>query len=57
MDQGKVVTNGGRVLCATALGSDIASAQQSAYKLAKQISWPNMFYRKDIGNKAIKSYS
>lgn len=53
MNQGKVVTNGGRVLCATALGSDIASAQHSAYKLVDQITWPNMFYRKDIGNKAI----
>ena len=48
-----VVTNGGRVLCATALGQDIPSAQQAAYDLIKHISWPNMFYRKDIGAKAI----
>ena len=49
----EVVTNGGRVLCATALGEDISKAQHSAYAVAKQISWPNMFYRKDIGYKAI----
>ncbi len=50
---GNIVTNGGRVLCATALGHDIVSAQHSAYDLVKHISWPNMFYRKDIGSKAI----
>ena len=53
LQDGHVVTNGGRVLCATALGDDIASAQQDAYALVNNISWPNMFYRKDIGYKAI----
>ena len=48
-----VVTNGGRVLCATALGEDISSAQHCAYDIVNQISWPKMFYRKDIGAKAI----
>ena len=54
---GNVVTNGGRVLCATALGKDIADAQKHAYKVTRQISWPNMFYRNDIGYRAIKNYS
>ncbi len=48
-----VVTNGGRVLCAVALGETIKSAQQRAYALTKQISWPGMFYRNDIGYRAI----
>jgi phosphoribosylamine--glycine ligase len=50
---GAIVTAGGRVLCATALGDNIQSAQQAAYALAKQIRWDGMFYRKDIGYKAI----
>ncbi|MCG6200175.1 phosphoribosylamine--glycine ligase [Psychromonas antarctica] len=50
---GKVVTNGGRVLCATALGNTVTEAQQKAYQLAKQISWEGMFYRSDIAYRAI----
>ena len=46
---GKIVTSGGRVLCATALGSDIKEARDNAYKLAETVSWNGMFYRKDIG--------
>ncbi len=48
-----VVTNGGRVLCVTALGDDVAAAQQNAYALAKNISWDGSFCRKDIGYRAI----
>ncbi len=54
LDNGNVVTNGGRVLCATALGENISEAQEQAYNLAKSISWPKMFYRNDIGYRAIK---
>ena len=50
---GQVVTNGGRVLCATALGHTVLEAQQQAYELAKQVSWDGMFYRNDIGYRAI----
>ena len=50
---GKVVTNGGRVLCACALGKNVAEAQQAAYELVKQISWNQVYYRTDIGFKAI----
>jgi phosphoribosylamine--glycine ligase len=52
-----VVTNGGRVLCVTALGENIAAAQKHAYTLVEDISWPNMFYRNDIGYRAINSKS
>jgi len=48
-----VVTNGGRVLCVTALGEDVATAQQNAYALAKNISWDGSFCRTDIGYRAI----
>ncbi|MEW6485834.1 MAG: phosphoribosylamine--glycine ligase [Pseudomonadota bacterium] len=48
-----VVTHGGRVLCATGLGTDIAAAQKQAYALAKAISWEGSFCRTDIGYRAI----
>jgi len=50
---GKVTTNGGRVLCATALGNTVTEAQQNAYQLAKTINWKGMFYRDDIAYRAI----
>lgn len=50
---GQTVTNGGRVLCATALGNTVSEAQQRAYELAKKISWKGMFYRNDIAYRAI----
>ncbi|OLQ89532.1 phosphoribosylamine--glycine ligase [Vibrio panuliri] len=51
---GEIVTNGGRVLCATALGNSVSEAQKRAYELAQQISWKGMFYRNDIGYRAIE---
>ena len=50
---GQVVTAGGRVLCAIALGASVTEAQQRAYALVQQISWDGMYYRKDIGYRAI----
>jgi phosphoribosylamine--glycine ligase len=50
---GQVVTNGGRVLCATALGHSVAEAQQKAYELTRQISWKDVYYRTDIGYRAV----
>ncbi|MEH6452444.1 MAG: phosphoribosylamine--glycine ligase [Psychromonas sp.] len=50
---GQIVTSGGRVLCATALGNTVTEAQQRAYQLVKQISWDGMFHRNDIGYRAI----
>ncbi len=49
-----IVTAGGRVLCACALGHDIQEAQTKAYALANSIHWDNIYYRTDIGFKAIK---
>ncbi|MFW5443532.1 MAG: phosphoribosylamine--glycine ligase [Methylococcaceae bacterium] len=50
---GNIVTSGGRVLCACALGQDLADAQQKAYELSNKIQWNNVFYRTDIGFKAL----
>ncbi|WP_428355294.1 phosphoribosylamine--glycine ligase [Methyloprofundus sp.] len=50
----EVVTAGGRVLCACALGDDIKQAQEKAYQLTEKISWDKVYYRTDIGFKALK---
>lgn len=52
-DKGNVVTNGGRVLCVTALGENVAQAQKRAYEAAAKIHFDGMQYRKDIGYRAI----
>jgi len=50
---GRIITAGGRVLCAVALGENVTEAQKNAYHLVDQINWKDMFYRKDIGYRAI----
>ena len=50
---GNVVTNGGRVLCATALGANVTDAQARAYDLANQIQWNAVYKRNDIAYRAI----
>ncbi len=50
---GRLVTSGGRVLCAVGLGEDIASAQKKAYELVAEIDWKTAFFRRDIGFKAL----
>ena len=47
-------SNGGRVLCVTALGSSVQSAQKKAYNAASKITYKDSFYRKDIGYRAIE---
>jgi phosphoribosylamine--glycine ligase len=54
---GKVVTNGGRVLCAVGLGESVRAAQSDAYRLVEAIRWPGVHYRRDIGYRAIGSAS
>jgi phosphoribosylamine---glycine ligase len=54
---GEVTTSGGRVLCVTALGEDIASAQHDCYAAAQKIHWPGVTLRRDIGWRAIARYS
>ena len=53
-EDNQVLSNGGRVLCATALGTDIQNAQDKAYQLLDQINWPGAYYRTDIGFKALR---
>jgi len=53
LDGDNVVTAGGRVLCATALGNTVTEAQQRAYQLAGKVTWEGAFYRKDIAYRAI----
>ncbi len=50
---GHVVTNGGRVLCVVALGDNVTEAQSKAYKAVRQVSWDKVYYRTDIGHRAI----
>ena len=53
LEDGKVLTNGGRVLCVVALGQDVTHAQASAYRLVADINWEDMYCRKDIGHRAV----
>jgi len=53
LKDGEVVTNGGRVLCVTALGASVADAQQRAYEVTRGIRWANAQFRHDIGYRAI----
>lgn len=50
---GNIVTNGGRVLCAVSLGNTVAEAQAGAYEVVKQISWDKVYFRTDIGHRAV----
>ncbi len=50
---GRVLTHGGRVLCAVGLGDSVLQAQVQAYALVDQISWQGMQYRRDIGYRAV----
>ena len=54
LNNGQVITAGGRVLCATALGVDVASAQQRAYELVSGVTFEGMQYRRDIGYRALQ---
>ncbi|MEE9351930.1 MAG: phosphoribosylamine--glycine ligase [Thiotrichaceae bacterium] len=49
-----VVTSGGRVLCAVALGNSVTEAQKKAYELTHSISWDKVYYRDDIGYRAVE---
>ncbi len=49
----QVVTQGGRVLCVTALGNDLRQAHERAYRTVNQVHWDGAFYRRDIGYRAL----
>ena len=53
LQAGKVVTNGGRVLCAVGLGENVSAAQRAAYALVERICYKEIRYRRDIGYRAI----
>ena len=52
-DNGTIVTSGGRVLCVVGLGNSVASAAELAYSSAAHIDWKDVYYRRDIGYRAI----
>lgn len=52
-DDDQVVTQGGRVLCAVGLGERVSDAQARAYALTKQLNWDDVYYRTDIGYRAV----
>ncbi len=53
LKNGNVTTNGGRVLCAVSLGDTVADAQAGAYDVVKTLSWDKVYFRTDIGHRAI----
>lgn len=53
LKDGNVVTSGGRVLCATALGNSVTEAQKLAYQAVEQIKWQGVQFRTDIAYRAI----
>jgi phosphoribosylamine--glycine ligase len=52
MKDGRVVTNGGRVLCVTALGDKVKIAAERAYEVVEKIRFDGMHFRTDIGHRA-----
>lgn len=54
LKDGQVITCGGRVLCATALGPTVSEAQHNAYALVKTVSWEGEYHRSDIGYRAVE---
>lgn len=52
-----IVTAGGRVLCVCALGHGVAEAQALAYQRVRHIHWPHLYYRRDIGYRAVTRQS
>jgi phosphoribosylamine--glycine ligase len=57
MERGRTVTDGGRVLTVTAVGRNLTAARARAYAAVEAINFPGMFYRKDIGEKALRAAS
>jgi len=53
LDNNKILSNGGRVLCATSLGKDLKDAQNKAYELVNEIGWNGGYFRIDIGFKGL----
>ena len=54
LESNNILTDGGRVLCVTALGEDLSESHKNAYSAVKQINWNGKYYRKDIGFRVMK---
>jgi len=54
LESGRVLTDGGRVLCAVGLGASVTEARREAYALVESIRWPGAQYRHDIGYRAVQ---
>jgi phosphoribosylamine--glycine ligase len=54
LDDGEVVTSGGRVLCVCALGDSVTAAQKEAYRACERIDWEGAYRRSDIGYRAVQ---
>ena len=53
LENGNILSNGGRVLCATSLGENLEDAQEKAYQLVKKVAWDGSYFRTDIGFKGL----
>ena len=54
LEGGRVLTDGGRVLCVCALDEDVQSAAERAYRRVESINWDHVYYRRDIGHRAVE---
>jgi phosphoribosylamine---glycine ligase len=54
LEGGRIVTDGGRVLCVVGTGASVRAARDAAYSGVREITWDGAFYRKDIGHRAIQ---
>lgn len=52
-EDGRIVTDGGRVLCMVGLGDDLPAAQENAYRAARRIHFSGLYFRTDIGHRAL----
>jgi len=55
LENNKILSNGGRVLCATSLGNDLKDAQEKAYELVNKVKWSGSYFRTDIGFKGLQN--
>ena len=54
IENNNILSNGGRVLCVTALGDDLSQSSKNAYSAVGKINWDGKYYRKDIGFRVMK---
>ena len=57
LEDGKLLTNGGRVLGCSGIGKTLPEAIENAYAVVDKVHFDNEYYRHDIGQRALKAYS